>query len=330
MKNKKHFVYFVKDHLWIVGLFMAGPIGFYFLYGMIAGFPIEDFWYYFFLENFIMLCGLVWRYYVTYGMYEQLCSEAKEPEEYFIAEPKCNQEIEFQKLLRRLQGIYKIEQNSLMDDKKNQKFMMYQWVHQIKTPLSVIKLIAENHEGEEDYGKIGLSVKQMQYNLDQILNVYQLDAMENNFKTEKIELYEICKRTVNELKEYFITNKVFPRLEISKELYVYSDSKWLRLIIYQLLTNAIKYSNENGKITLSGECVQNKVTLSVMDEGCGIKKEDYDRIFDLFFVGDNGRKKGESSGIGLYLVKKIAFFLEYEIQVESNEGSGCNFKIIFK
>ena len=187
----------MKDHLWIVTLFFIGPIGFFLLYAVLAHFTLDDFLYYFFLEMIILIGSLGWRFYITWDIYEQFCNESKQLQAYFIAEPKCNQEIQYQKLLKRIQAINKTERNTLLNDRKEQKLMMYQWVHQMKTPLSIIKLITENHKGDEEFRKIASSVKQMQYNLDQILSMYQLDAMENDFKAEKIELYQVCKKTIN-------------------------------------------------------------------------------------------------------------------------------------
>ena len=329
MKNKKHINYFILDHLWVIILFLIAPIGFFFLYAVLWNFALEDFSYYFFLASFILICALGWRLYVTWDIYEQFLNDSKGIEDYIIAEAKCNQAVQYRKLLKRIQVINKTESNALLSERKNQKLMMYQWIHQMKTPLSVMKLLAENHKDEGDFRKIALSVQQLQYNLDQILNIYQLDAIENEFSVQKIELHEICKKTINDLKDYFISNQVYPKLEIPKGLYIYSDPRWLQLVIYQLLTNAIKYSPENAKISLQTEVAEGKVILRIVDEGCGIPRSDYDRIFEMFFVGENGRARGESSGIGLYMVKKIITYLGHHIEVDSKEGVGSVFKIIF-
>lgn len=111
---------------------------------------------------------------------------------------------------------------------------------------------------------------------------------------------------------------------------VYSDSKWLRFVLHQLLTNALKYSNAGKAITVRAYTTQTDIVLSVEDEGCGIQPEDISRIFNLFFTGQNGRLRGESTGLGLYMVKQILDYLGHSIQVESTVGIGSKFQIIFE
>ena len=77
-------------------------------------------------------------------------------------------------------------------------------------------------------------------------------------------------------------------------------------------------------------CTQSAVVLSVEDEGCGIQPEDIPRIFDLFFTGQNGRLRGESTGLGLYMVKQILDYLGHAIQVDFAVGSGTKFQIFFE
>ena len=131
--------------------------------------------------------------------------------------------------------------------------MIYRWVHQLKTPLSVIRLISENKKGDSDFSKIAHSASQIQYDLDQVLNMYKRDEIKNDFHSEKVNLNSVCKDCINELKSSFITKGIFPKLAVREELVVYSDSKWLRFVLYQLLTNALKYSNEGGKIVICAE-----------------------------------------------------------------------------
>ena len=208
--------------------------------------------------------------------------------------------------------------------------MIYRWVHQLKTPLSVIQLIAQKNGYQSDYKKISQAASQIQYDLDQVLNLYKLDAMEKDFHVERISLRQIAKDSINELKPSFIARGIFPKLDADEQLMVYSDSKWLRFVVHQLLTNALKYSDEGKTIAVRAYCTQTAVVLSVEDEGCGIQPEDIPRIFDLFFTGQNGRLRGESTGLGLYMVKQILDYLGHAIQVDSAVGSGTKFQIFFK
>ena len=110
---------------------------------------------------------------------------------------------------------------------------------------------------------------------------------------------------------------------------VYSYSKWLRFVLYQLLTNALKYSDAGSAIVVKAYDTPSDIVLCVEDSGCGIAPEDLPRIFDLFFTGQNGRLRGESSGLGMYMVKQILDDLGHSIQVTSSPGKGSRFQVLF-
>ena len=160
-------------------------------------------------------------------------------------------------------------------------------------------------------------------------SLYKLDAMENDFHAERVSLRQAAKDSINELKSSFIERGIFPKLEAEEQLVVYSDSKWLRFVLYQLLTNALKYSDAGSAIVVKAYDTPSDIVLCVEDSGCGIAPEDLPRIFDLFFTGQNGRLRGESSGLGLYMVKQILDDLGHSIQVTSSPGKGSRFQVLF-
>ncbi|OXX84005.1 hypothetical protein AVM15_07070 [Paraclostridium benzoelyticum] len=235
----------------------------------------------------------------------------------------------YQNIINNIRILHKSEINSLYEERNNHKLMIYQWVHQIKTPLSVIQLTAEEHKSDTEYIRILNSIDKMHYNLDQILNMYKIDAIENDFLSERINLYELTRDCVNDSKSFFIKNHIYPKLDIDKEIVIISDKKWLKFVINQLLTNAIKYSKSEGLVVISGSKTDNGVKLEVTDSGYGIKPDELDRIYDLFFCGTNGRTHGDSSGLGLYMVKKILAHLGHNIEVVSKIDNGTTFTITF-
>lgn len=289
----------------------------------------RDALYYVALSVFLLICFLVYRCYITWNIYDVLIKEKKTLEDFFIGIPKCRQESHYKTILSQLEKIY-FDHLAQKEQKQNaNKIMIYRWAHQMKTPLSVIKLIGENHKSDCEYKKILKSVKQIQYDLDQVLNMYKLDDIKNDFHVERISLYNISKMCINELKESFILQRVFPKLQVSTEVYVYSDIKWIKFVLYQLLTNAIKYSDKEKYIIVSAVENSKEICLSIQDEGCGIEQDDINRIFDLFFTGKNGRLRGESSGLGLYMVKQILDYLGHSIDVQSIPNEGSRFTIHF-
>ena len=106
-------------------------------------------------------------------------------------------------------------------------------------------------------------------------------------------------------------------------------SKWLKLVIYQLITNAIKYSDKGHTVLVRAMKKENHVFLSVIDTGLGIEKAEIKSIFDLFYIGKNGRNTADSSGIGLYIAKKVIEYLGHVIEVESIINQGTTMTIVF-
>lgn len=330
-KILKHLRLFFGDHLWIILLFLAAPVLFSVFYLIVVEQTVGTAWlYYCFLSLFVLLCFLIYRLYSTWNLYELFCSEKSEMEDFLLHSPKSREERSYQKLMLEFYRRYLARLSSLEDSRKQNKLMIYRWVHQLKTPLSVIQLIAQKNGLQSDYKKIARSAVQIQYDLDQVLNMYKLDAIRNDFHAERVALRQIARDCINELKSGFIERNIFPKLDADEHLVVYSDSKWLRFVLHQLLTNAIKYSDAGKAICIRAYSTQTAVVLSVEDEGCGIRPEDIPRIFDLFFTGQNGRLRGESTGLGLYMVKHILDYLGHSIQVDSTAGKGSKFQIIFE
>lgn len=327
----KHIRLFLADHLWIILLFLAAPVALTLFYLVVVKQSVESAWlYYCFLSLFVLFCFLLYRFYVTWNLYELYCSEKASMEDFLLYSPKGWEERRYHKLMLEFYRQYLAKLSSMEEERKQNKLMIYRWVHQLKTPLSVIRLIAQKNGYQADYKKISQSAGQIQYDLDQVLNLYKLDAIRNDFHAEHISLRQIAKDSINELKSSFIEKGIFPKLDVEEQLMVYSDSKWLRFVLHQLLTNALKYSDTGQVIRIRTYMTQEALVLSVEDHGCGIQPEDIPRIFDLFFTGQNGRLRGESTGIGLYMVRQILDYLGHSIQVDSTLGVGSRFQIFFE
>lgn len=216
-------------------------------------------------------------------------------------------------------------------ERKQQEHLafMNQWVHQMKTPLSVIELITQDAE-DPKLASISEEADQMKRGLEMVLYMARLDTFEHDFHVEKKSLRDIVHEVVHENKRYFIRSYVYPDIQIDPELTVETDVKWLRFVLQQIVTNAIKYSaGSRTKVTATAYTEGRAVVLEVTDRGAGIPKQDVKRVFQPFFTGENGRKYKESTGMGLYLAKEIIGKLNHEIELESEEGQGTTVRIIF-
>ena len=326
--KRKIITSFLKDHLDICVVFFAGPVGLFGLFLRLENIPWRNFLYFFMLSNFLLLFLLLHRFYKSYRIYEKSNTEPREIYDFIIPLERSREEKEYNRFVGNMIDLFKKRENKEAEEKEIHELMIYRWVHQIKTPLSIIKLIAENHKREKEYNKIFENSDEIQYYLDQILVVYQLNKMENNFIAERIDLRELVKGVINDLKNSFIYNEIYPVLEIEPESYIYSDRRWLSIAVSQIVSNAIKYSPKKKSVVISAES-KNGFLLKIEDEGCGIAEGDLDKIFELFYTGDNGRNHKESSGIGLYIVKYILNHLNHPYYAESDEGKGSRFYISF-
>ena len=329
MENKSALKLFIMDNGFLCLVVLLTQIFFFGILFFIKGIWFEEIFYFGFLVFFMLALFILIRFYKTGRVYEKFSLKSKLLNDYLIEYPRSAFEEEYNLMIEEMiknNGSREIEQKQ---DKKLQKVMIYRFVHQMKTPLSVLKLICENHSEEEDYKKIGRNVNTIEYNLNQILNIYRLDEFKNDFVSEKVLLKNICKECINGLKDYFISSQIYPKLDINEDIYVYSDSKWLKLIIHQILTNAIKYSNSTQTVSVTAKKEDDKVYLSITDTGVGIEKADLRSIFELFYIGKNGRNNADSSGIGLYIVKRVSEYLGHKVEVESEIGKGTKMTIIF-
>lgn len=242
---------------------------------------------------------------------------------------KTAEAVQAEKYMHELYRLYKHELQSLYAGQKRHDQFINQWVHQMKTPISVIELLLQD-ERPLDKKNVQEEIDRLRRGLDMVLVNARLENFEEDMQVEQVALKTIVTATVNENKRLFITKRVFPEIHIEDDIIVASDSKWLRFIIGQFVTNAVKYTFEaNKKIVISAIKKNDYVQLSIRDEGIGIPASDLSRVTKAFFTGENGRKTGESTGMGLYLAKEICGRLGHELNITSEVGKGTIVTVTF-
>jgi len=231
-----------------------------------------------------------------------------------------------------MQSQYRMYQQMILEHERKKDehvTFMNQWVHQMKTPLSVIQLLVQD-EDEPPFPSIREEAERIGRGLEMVLHTSRLEVFERDFRVDSVELKPIVQRVIQENKTYFIRNQVYPDVQIPDGLYVKSDSKWLPFMLNQIITNAIKYSaGSKQKITISGTQEETEVRLEITDRGVGIPEPDIKRVFRPFFTGENGRKYRESTGMGLYLVQQISDKLEHQVSITSKVGVGTTVSLVF-
>ena len=220
------------------------------------------------------------------------------------------------------------ENRNLKSEMLNQKddlnayFLM--WLHQIKTPMTVSKLLLEKPDDTTNT-KLKMQLMYIEQYINMAMNYLKMIDHSTDMDITEVNLDDIIKNLLKKYSLLFIHNHI--SLEYQSNLtYVVSDSQWLTILIEQILSNALKYT-ENGKITI--QYLEDKHALEIRDTGIGIRSEDIPKIFDRGYSGFNGRMNEKSSGLGLYLARKISERLNIQIEVESKLSKGSVFRLVF-
>ncbi len=211
--------------------------------------------------------------------------------------------------------------------------LVSQWAHHMKTPVAVIDLEVQRAQPSETVVSIAEENKRLQHSLQAMLNMVRLEDFAADFRAEQVDLGALLKRVVNDHKREFIAHGVYPRLEAAEApVVVQSDAKWLRFILDQLLSNAIKYSarpDRDGQVTLRCGRTGQEAFLEIADNGVGIAPEELGRVFSPFYTGSNGRAYTQSTGMGLYLARDACQRLGHRIGLESKPGQGTRVTVRF-
>lgn len=202
------------------------------------------------------------------------------------------------------------------------------WVHEIKTPIASLMLIMENHE-DNIPNSMKYEVKKIENYIDQVLYYSRSNDVSKDYIIKKFNLERIIRCAIRKNASDFINKRI--GIDIKEiNFNVYSDEKWVEFILNQIINNAIKYSKESeGKVSINAVKNKNNIILSIKDNGVGINEKDIDRVFEKGFTGENGRIFGKSTGIGLYLCKKLCDKLGLGINIVSKQQEGTEIRIIF-
>lgn len=297
----------------------------------LAGFrQVEIALYSLFLGVFFLVCYLIYYYIRRRKVYKRLSVPVRTLDE-------TMQELDDVAIAKALHQLlktqYNIFQNQLMDmGKKQEEHMIFmdRWIHQMKTPLSVIELMAKDLE-EPDSSSFREETDRLKTGLNMVLYMARLRTIKQDFHIKKVNLLKLIQEVNQDNKRLFIRSNIYPEVkEEQAGIIVESDEKWLFFMITQFIHNAVKYSvKQSNKIMITLLKRGDQSVLEIKDFGVGIPKEDMKRIFDPFYTGVNGRNFRESTGVGLFLVKEVAEYLGHRLEVESEVGQGATFRIIF-
>lgn len=281
------------------------------------------------LSSCLLAGYLVFRYLTHRSFYRRLQEPAESIGDFTDVKPSSPLSESLHRLLKSQYRHYISELSGQTEKIEGHIRFINQWVHQMKTPISVIHLMVQQ-ESDSRSVAIADELDRLRKGLDMVLYTARLDQFEHDIYVETLGLEKLVRSLITAQKRLFIRGKVFPVIEMEPQLSVVSDEKWLTFVLTQLITNAVRYTlRENGKLYFRAYAKNGRTMLEIEDEGIGIPESDLPRVFDAYFTGENGRRFQESTGMGMYLAKEICRKLGHELDIESEEGRGTLVRMKF-
>lgn len=246
-----------------------------------------------------------------------------------VAEPshRLEDQIYFD-LLRRSNKSMIEKVHELEDQRQEYKEYIEGWIHEVKTPLSVLELMCSGKR-ELDSGRIRLLMERLDRDVETALYYARADQVSQDYRIREISLQETVNSAVKRQKQLLIHNRMCVEVSCGEET-VFCDEKWIEFMLGQIFSNAVKYKrNGTGTIRIFVCHKKEAVDLVVEDDGIGIKSQEIRRIFEKGFTGTNGRQREHATGIGLYLCRRLSEKLGLAIRAESEEGAWTRIILTF-
>lgn len=284
------------------------------------------------LQLFLILLFFTIDYYRRKRWYRSFAQEEDSQLQHFIETASNNEEHLLQDYVNQQVREHHLMMEQLLDSQKDQKDYMDSWIHEIKVPLAAVDLILNSIEfdiPDEKFVLLQNEIQKIDEYVEQILYYSRSDEFVNDYLIQEYSLKKLIQPIIRSQANYFIQKNLQLTLA-DEDAKVLTDAKWIEFIFRQLLSNAIKYTPDQGRIDIRIEAKNGGVALILQDNGIGIPPEDLGRIFDKGFTGENGRKAQQhSTGLGLYLAKVLAGKLGVDLTAESTLNEGTTMTLFF-
>lgn len=201
------------------------------------------------------------------------------------------------------------------------------WVHEIKTPITSARLIVENEKNPTTI-RIDDELRKIDHFVELVLYYARSSDVEKDFKVEKTTAKELVSMALKNYSKALIQAGGHIHMD-DLNVPLYADKKSCVFIIGQIISNAIKYRQDSFVLKFSVQSEKNRTCLIIQDNGIGISAADLPRVFEKGFTGENGRRFPKSTGIGLYLCKRLCDKMNIELSISSISGNGTTLMIYF-
>lgn len=236
--------------------------------------------------------------------------------------------------LRLLASVLREQQSavgSMEDALRDYEEYVEGWVHEAKTPLSLLTMLLDNRADEMSAPvqlKLDHVRSQLQEDITQMLYYARLKSSTKDYKFEDVDLNDCIAEVLDDFSP-LLEEKQFVILNNLQAETVWTDRRGLQFMLGQIVSNAIKYSGKSPTLTISMEHSETDSVLSIEDNGVGVKEYDLPYIFQKGFTGDSTDSRKKATGMGLYLTKKMADDLSLRIEASSRWGQGFKMLIHF-
>lgn len=212
------------------------------------------------------------------------------------------------------------------DQKRYTEMMDYygMWAHQIKTPIAAMRILVqsgmdreENEENQKLFRQLQMELFKTEQYVEMVLSYLKIVDIAKDMVLERCDLGKVVRQAVKKYSRLFILQKLSLEMGEIAEI-VLTDEKWLSFVVEQILSNALKYT-KSGSVSIY---LEQEGVLVIKDTGIGISAEDLPRIMEKGYTGYNGRIDKRSTGIGLYLCKKVMDKLHHQLRIDSEDGKG--------
>ena len=245
-----------------------------------------------------------------------------------LPETSCVEEVQLREILQDAGKSMAENVNVYKRIQEEYKEYIELWIHEIKLPIATSKMIIENNRSEVTRS-IEEELTEIEQYVEQALYYARSSHANKDYFVAECKLKQIVNEAVKQNRQSLIRQKIRIEIDISDQT-VFTDAKWCQFILNQIISNSMKYRKEEGAvIRFSAEERKEQTILGIWDNGIGIRPEEIGRVFEKGFTGSNGRSRKKSTGIGLYLCKKLCDKLGLGITLTSEEGNGCLVKLIF-
>lgn len=245
-----------------------------------------------------------------------------------LNEPKTYEQYLYRQFFQHIDDCHQEKMLSIVRSKKEALEFMTSWFHDIKTPIAVSKLIIDKSPQDTNLQSISDEMTRIEHAIEQALYFARTDDFNQDYFISQTQLDNIVRSVIKQHAKIFIEKNIKLDLQV-EALEITTDKKWLEYVLTQIISNALKYSKVAGTITIQAEEDSTEVRLLISDNGIGIPLSDLPRIFKKGFTGMNGRVYQKSTGMGLYLAKKLANKLGHELTVTSKEHAYTTLSIHF-